>query len=365
MVTAEAPEPASSSSHMLAGAGAGFIATALLHPLDLIKTRMHVQEIGGRRLPHYANLWHAFRSIVRLEGAAGLYQGVGPNVIGSTLSWAMYMFLYNGLKARLAARAERIPPDQRWSPSWVYVTAATASGVVVSLTMHPVFTIKTRMQLQFAARQSSPAAAAAAPPLREIANLVPINQRDNYASGLVAARRIIREEGFLSLYRGIGPSLFLVSHGAVQFLGYEHIKSFFGARVGNSPRQAGNRMGTAENSTRLAGNRMARPRIAHARPGIAWARPRIAHAWLRIACARPRIAHAWQGIACARPKILAVNSTGTAEKSTGRVAAPSRPHSEAEGSAGRCFVTVFTNPLTLPACRPVTRRLRMPALPPS
>jgi hypothetical protein len=223
----QTPEPASSSSHMLAGAGAGFLATALLHPLDLIKTRMHVQEIGGRRLPHYANLWHAFRSIVRLEGLAGLYQGIGPNVVGSTGSWAMYMFLYNGFKARLSARAERAPPGQRWSASWIYVAAATASGAVVSLIMHPVFTIKTRMQLQLAAPRASPAAAAQAP---ELAHLVPIAQRDNYASGLVAARRIIREEGVLSLYRGIGPSLFLVSHGAVQFLGYEHIKSFFGAR---------------------------------------------------------------------------------------------------------------------------------------
>lgn len=230
MVAVEArqtPEPASSSSHMLAGAGAGFIATALLHPLDLIKTRMHVQEIGGRRLPHYANLWQAFRSIVRLEGAAGLYQGVGPNVVGSTLSWAMYMFLYNGLKVRLTARAERTPPEQRWSPSLVYVTSATASGVVVSLIMHPVFTIKTRMQLQLAAPVASPAATA---PAQELAHLVPMAQRDNYASGLVAARRIIREEGIVSLYRGIGPSLLLVSHGAVQFLGYEHLKSFFGAR---------------------------------------------------------------------------------------------------------------------------------------
>ena len=39
--------------HLVAGAVAGFTATTALHPLDLIKTRLHVQESGARRLPQY------------------------------------------------------------------------------------------------------------------------------------------------------------------------------------------------------------------------------------------------------------------------------------------------------------------------
>jgi len=133
-------------SHLLSGAGAGFLTTVLLHPLDLIKTRMHVQEAGGRRLPYYSNVLQAFRVIVRVEGARGLYQGVGPNIFGSTVSWALYMFGYNQLKADLTRMQEARPADARLSPSAVYIVAATASGTAVSLVMHPVFTIKTRMQ---------------------------------------------------------------------------------------------------------------------------------------------------------------------------------------------------------------------------
>ena len=51
----------------------------LLHPLDLIKTRMQVQdqvqaqEWGGqRRLPSYNGVWHACRRIVTVEGWLGL-----------------------------------------------------------------------------------------------------------------------------------------------------------------------------------------------------------------------------------------------------------------------------------------------------
>ena len=36
--------------------------------------------------------------------------------------------------------------------------------------------------------------------------------------------RIIKEEGWLALYRGILPALFLTSHGAVQFVVYEKLK---------------------------------------------------------------------------------------------------------------------------------------------
>ena len=72
-VTDERKKPQSS---FVAGAGAGFVATALLHPLDLIKTRFQVQESGGRRLPLYRGVPHAIRTIVQLEGVAGLYAGL-------------------------------------------------------------------------------------------------------------------------------------------------------------------------------------------------------------------------------------------------------------------------------------------------
>ena len=64
-------------SSFVAGAGAGFVATALLHPLDLIKTRFQVQESGGRRLP-----LGGVNGYVGVRGKQGKkkdkYQGVTP-----------------------------------------------------------------------------------------------------------------------------------------------------------------------------------------------------------------------------------------------------------------------------------------------
>ena len=78
-------------SHLTAGAGAGCAATLLLHPLDLIKTRMQVQEHGCTRLPAYRGVWHACRKIVGVEGWLGLYQGLWPNMLGNTVSWGLYV----------------------------------------------------------------------------------------------------------------------------------------------------------------------------------------------------------------------------------------------------------------------------------
>lgn len=37
-------------------------------------------------------------------------------------------------------------------------------------------------------------------------------------------RTILKEEGWLALYRGIGPGLLLVTHGAIQFTAYEELR---------------------------------------------------------------------------------------------------------------------------------------------
>jgi solute carrier family 25 folate transporter 32 len=182
------------------------MATLLLHPLDLIKTRFHVQEHGSKRLPHYSGMVDAVRTIIKIEGFRGLYGGLGPNIVGNTASWGVYMLAYNRCKDKLQERG--------YSGSPLYVSAASVAGVLTTLLLHPVFTLKTRMQLQLNAKSSNLPS-----------TLLPAAQRDNYAGSLNAIRRMVQEEGIVSLYRGIGPSILLVSHGSIQFLTYEQLKN--------------------------------------------------------------------------------------------------------------------------------------------
>lgn len=215
--------------HLVSGATAGLVATMVLHPLDLIKTRFHVQEHGGRRLPHYSGLVDACRSISAIEGWRGFYGGLLPNLIGNTASWGVYMYSYNRLKGSLG--------EQGMQGSALYLSAAGAAGALTTLLLHPVFTVKTRLQLQLNLATDATAASAPASASPSVASaggkpagaalpgsLLPASQRDNYTSSWTAVRRMIQEEGVLSLYRGFGPSMLLVSHGAIQFLAYEQVK---------------------------------------------------------------------------------------------------------------------------------------------
>ncbi|XP_020700701.1 folate transporter 1, chloroplastic isoform X5 [Dendrobium catenatum] len=179
-----------------AGAIAGFSTVAVLHPLDVVRTRFQVSDgRGGSCLPLYKNTVHAIYSIARMEGLRGLYAGFYPAVFGSTVSWGLYFFFYSRAKARYKKGF-----DQSLSPGYHLVAAAEAGALACVLT-NPIWLVKTRLQLQ-----------------------TPFNQNRPYIGSSDAVRTIFKEEGWRAFYKGIGSGLFLVSHAAIQFCAYEELR---------------------------------------------------------------------------------------------------------------------------------------------
>jgi solute carrier family 25 (mitochondrial folate transporter), member 32 len=148
----------------------------------------------------YRGLFHATKTIFQSRGIVGFYQGLTPNLIGSGVSWGVYFYTYNAGKRFFTSQLEN-PDSDRLSPVHHMMSAAMAGGLTCCVT-NPIWMVKTRMQLQ----SFSPGEA---PVYRNVPH---------------AFARIIREEGFLSLYRGIGPALTLVSNGALQFMAYEEMR---------------------------------------------------------------------------------------------------------------------------------------------
>jgi len=140
----------------------------------------------------------------------GLYGGLLPNVLGNTASWGVYMHVYSRLKVRL---------DPYLSGSSCFLSAATLAGCFTTLLIHPIFTVKTRLQLERNVAHPPTVGSDAAAAARGV----------NESTGRAVAR-MVREEGWLSLYKGFGPSLLLVSHGSVQFLAYENAKHALATR---------------------------------------------------------------------------------------------------------------------------------------
>lgn len=177
------------AAHSIAGFIAGSASTTLLYPLDLVKVRFQVDKS-----PTLPGILSKTRAIMREEGWRALFSGITPALIASSMSWGGFFFFYELAKPRWSGN--RIVRD---------AGASIEAGAVMVLITNPVWLVKTRLQLQRGALETS---------------VKP------YSSMFDAFVRIVREEGILSLYRGVLPSLLLTSHGAIQLVVYEQLKRF-------------------------------------------------------------------------------------------------------------------------------------------
>ncbi|XP_024368225.1 folate transporter 1, chloroplastic [Physcomitrium patens] len=183
----------------VAGGVAGLAPVVALYPFDIVRTRFQVHDGRHSGVPSYRNTLHALYTIRRVEGLRGLYAGLLPALLGSSLSWSLYFFLYGSIKERNQRLFER----DELGPLLHLLSGAEAGSTATVIT-NPVWVVKTRLQLQ------APGHGARKP----------------YASFSDAFRSILREEGLRGLYKGLGPGLILVSHGALQFMAYEEGRKF-------------------------------------------------------------------------------------------------------------------------------------------
>lgn len=90
--------------------------------------------------------------------------------------------------------------------------ASGASGILTAFFTNPIWVIKTRM---LSTGKDTPGA---------------------YQSIAHGTRQLWQSEGFKGFYRGLIPSLFGVSHGAIQFMAYEQLKNHWSISRGGKDR---------------------------------------------------------------------------------------------------------------------------------
>ncbi|KAM0435280.1 hypothetical protein ACHAPT_003374 [Fusarium lateritium] len=185
----------------IAGLSAGTVATLVVHPLDIVKTRMQIYRSNAPSAvrPTTVSLLRSLTSNPR--PLASLYRGLTPNLVGNASSWASFFFFKSRFERALASwhgRPQPLAAD--------YFVASALAGASTSALTNPVWVLKTRMV-------SSDRGAHGA-----------------YPSMIAGARSILSTEGIRGLYRGLGVSLIGVSHGAVQFAVYEPAKRWYYAR---------------------------------------------------------------------------------------------------------------------------------------
>ncbi|KAJ5238561.1 mitochondrial carrier protein [Penicillium chermesinum] len=200
------------------GATAGVASGIVTCPLDVIKTKLQAQGGFARRVAQqdtatlYKGMLGTGKTIFRHDGIRGLYQGLGPMLLGYLPTWAVYLAVYDGSREYY----EKTWTDNFWlSRGLASITAGACSTVVTN----PIWVIKTRLMSQ-SLKQNNEG----------------FRAPWQYKNTWDAARKMYQIEGFRSFYSGLTPALLGLTHVAIQFPLYEYLKmAFTGYGIGEHP----------------------------------------------------------------------------------------------------------------------------------
>lgn len=200
-------------SHLNWAAGASGAAALLtccvLHPFDLIKTRMQVASGTGGAIPLYSSSGAAVVKIFEQEGFRGLWKGVGVTAVASSISWSCFRYAFDSLSLSFPGWRKTLFGTSDTSSKdgervWLDdMASGLLAGAFVTGLTHPLWLVKARMEMQ--AKETE---FAGWPHFR------------NGFSCIVA----VAHGGVKECYRGIGPALALVPHAAIQIAVYERLK---------------------------------------------------------------------------------------------------------------------------------------------
>ena len=165
-----------------------------------MKTRMQAQASGANAaVGHqhaFSGVADGFKSLLREEGARGLWKGLPPSVLRLALGSSGQLASYSQIKEWALARgyADGVP---------LHLATSFASVVFGVTAMNPVDVIRTRVYNQ------------------------PSGARRLYRNALDCAWKIARQEGVLAFYKGWGAHyLREAPHVALLFVFLEQLKKW-------------------------------------------------------------------------------------------------------------------------------------------
>ncbi|TXG71892.1 hypothetical protein EZV62_000471 [Acer yangbiense] len=148
---------------LAAGACAGMTSAFVTYPLDVLRLRLSVE-------PGYQTMSEVALNMLREEGVASFYYGLGPSLIGIAPYIAVNFCIFDLVKKSL-------PENYREKAEASLLTAVVSAGLA-TLTCYPLDTIRRQMQMK-----GTP-----------------------YKSVIDAFAGIVQRDGVIGLYRGFLPN---------------------------------------------------------------------------------------------------------------------------------------------------------------
>lgn len=202
----------------LAGAGGGIIAQLLTYPLQTVNTRQQTERDPSKSRRKDGTIQQMCQ-VVTHEGWGRLYGGLGPSLIGTAASQGVYYYFYQIFRSRAEAAAL-----DRWKKGvgdgtvgmFQSLVVAALSGCVNVLLTNPIWVVVTRMQTHRKGKTSLHAQ-----------TLLPSRTTQSAATepppyGTIdVVQELYDEAGVWGFWKGVIPTLIMVSNPSIQFMLYE------------------------------------------------------------------------------------------------------------------------------------------------
>lgn len=200
----------STFKRILAGALAGITSVTATYPLDLVRTRLSIQQEGSHK--KYKNITQTFKVILKEEGgffSGALYRGLVPTAMGVApyvgLNFAIYEMLKGHVMNNIFSTDDtrsQLMLDEEMPMLWK-MTCGAISGATAQSIAYPLDVIRRRMQMKGARSDLFP-----------------------YTSTPNAILTMYRVEGMGSFYKGMIPNLLKVAPSTgITFVTYEFTKA--------------------------------------------------------------------------------------------------------------------------------------------
>jgi hypothetical protein len=186
-------------------------------PLDVLKVRMQLQGEQGKR--QYRSLRSAAVEIARSEGVAAFFKGLRPALLRQATYGTLRIGFYAPAKRAMGAPSDEeiLLSDARLGGDGLRrkLAAGMLSGSLAAFVCNPTDLIKVRMQAD-GMRARGPSAAVS----------------PSYRGVWHAAAEIVRREGWLGLYTGVGPTTYRAAVvAAAELVSYDEVKLHFMMRA--------------------------------------------------------------------------------------------------------------------------------------
>ena len=285
---------ASPAVDAVAGAAGALLALLSTYPLMTLNTRQHTERGAEETLPRRrgginththtrrrVSMMDELRSVAKEDGGlAGLYRGIEPAVIGTVTSQTVYNYVYASLRVATARMREKKNGAAGLGALESLAIASVAGSINVVLTI-PIWTVCVRMQAEranegegkvpspnaaergaerddadekkdfrdgvfsrtlgaFFSRGKARAAASSDGSVSSRASgsargpFVPLVRKKTF---LETTGAVWEENGLAGFWRGVVPSLIMVSNPALQYAFYESASDAFRRRRAKAQRK--------------------------------------------------------------------------------------------------------------------------------